>query len=364
MASRRVNEYRPDVVSAPGESLQEALDERCMSQADLAERMGRPRKTVNEIVKGKAPITPDTALQLEMVLGIPASFWNNYERSYREYLARKDGDRELKERVGWLKGFPIRKMIELGWLTAKDDKVGQLRELLRYFAIASPDQWDTVWKNPRVAYRRSLAFKNSEKIESVWLRQGALQAQRIECAAFDASAFRRVLTHARGLTREQSSVFQPELVKMCAATGVAVVFVQELPGLRACGATQWLSPSKAVIQLSLRYRSDDQLWFSFFHEAGHIVLHGKKEVFIEGEGGTDPREEEANTFAANILIPRASFRAFAGSPASLRKESIRAFADEIGIAPGIVVGRLQKEGRIPYRNCNELKRRLGWKRAA
>ena len=77
------NQYTPDYVSPPGETLQEVLEERGMSQAELAERTGRPKKTINEIINGKAAITPETALQLERVLGIPASFWNNRERRYR-----------------------------------------------------------------------------------------------------------------------------------------------------------------------------------------------------------------------------------------------------------------------------------------
>ena len=54
--------------------------------AELAESTGRPRKTINEIIAGKAEITAETALQLERVLGIPASFWNNLERNYQESL--------------------------------------------------------------------------------------------------------------------------------------------------------------------------------------------------------------------------------------------------------------------------------------
>ena len=84
------NRYVPDFISPPGETLAEILEERNMSQSELAQRMGRPRKTINEVIKGKAEITSDTALQIELVLGTPSSFWIERERLYREYLAKKD----------------------------------------------------------------------------------------------------------------------------------------------------------------------------------------------------------------------------------------------------------------------------------
>jgi HTH-type transcriptional regulator/antitoxin HigA len=90
------NQYNPDYVSPPGETLAEILEDREMSQAELADRMGRPKKTINEIIKGKAEITAETALELEKVLGTPAQFWNEREGRYRESLARKKENDHLR----------------------------------------------------------------------------------------------------------------------------------------------------------------------------------------------------------------------------------------------------------------------------
>jgi Zn-dependent peptidase ImmA (M78 family) len=125
-----------------------------------------------------------------------------------------------------------------------------------------------------------------------------------------------------------------------------------------CGLTQWLTPEKAVLQLSLRYKTNDHFWFSFFHEAGHILKHGKKEKFVEDGGDHDAKEEEANRFAEDSLIPRdwAS-----GLPTLRSREQVEAFAEAVGIAPGIVLGRLQKMGQIEHRTSdNNLKQRLQW----
>jgi hypothetical protein len=152
-------------------------------------------------------------------------------------------------------------------------------------------------------------------------------------------------------------VFQPSLIRLCADAGVAVVFVPELPGTHVSGATRWLTAKKALIQLSLRYRSDDHLWFTFFHEAGHILLHGKRQVFLEDSGTTNSQEEDANAFAANALIPSPAFREFQECE-NTSKAAIREFAEKLGISPGVVVGRLQHEGSLPYSHCNDLKRRF------
>jgi Zn-dependent peptidase ImmA (M78 family) len=150
-------------------------------------------------------------------------------------------------------------------------------------------------------------------------------------------------------------------MRLCAEAGVEAVFVPELPRTGICGATRWLAPTKALIQLSLRYKTDDQFWFTFFHEAGHILLHRKKEVFLEqdGEAGAE-EEEEAHTFARDLLIPLTDWRRFVSSGQYEASVDIAAFAEAVGVAPGIVVGRLQHDGLIPFSRCNELKRRLAW----
>ncbi len=116
----------------------------------------------------------------------------------------------------------------------------------------------------------------------------------------------------------------------------------------------WLG-NKAVIQLSLRYKSNDHLWFTFFHEAGHIIRHGRKEIFIEGKGMDREKEEEANAFARDKLIPAAEYRRFKKSWDGRSLAAIETFAAKIKIAPGVVVGRLQHERSLPHSHGNGLK---------
>lgn len=353
------NEYIPDVVSPPGDTLLEIIEERGMSQAELSERTGRPKKTINEIIKGKAAITPETALQLERVLGAPASFWNDREQFYRESLARQAERESLSGQVNWLNQFPIKSMVEFGWLEGKDDPVAMLGELLNFLGIASPTQWKNIC-DPSVALRHTCAFESDPFALSVWIRKGEIEAHQLHCKPYDAVGFLNALHVVRELTTQPPETFLPETINVCAEAGVAVAFVPELPKVRASGATRWLSSTKAMLQVNLRYKTDDQLWFSFFHEAGHILKHGKREVFIEGDGCEGEKEVEADRFASNFLIPSPIYRHFKPRGRHYSKAEIKAFASQLGIAPGIVVGRLQHDGKIPFRNCNDLKRSLRW----
>jgi HTH-type transcriptional regulator/antitoxin HigA len=361
MTKAGASEYTPDSVSPPGETLLEILEDRGMTQAEFAERTGRPKKTINEIVKGKAAITSDTALQFERVLGVSAVFWSNRERRYREHLSRLEERERLSHQVEWLEEFPFKWMASEGWTTEHESKVDNVRELLGFFAIASPDRWAEASASTSAALRCSKACKSDPGALAAWLRKGELAAQEMETDAFGRDSFRRCLSDARALTRERPKEFVPELKCMCAEAGVAVVFVKQPPESRVSGAARWLTPSRALIQLSLRYKANDQLWFSFFHEAGHILLHGKREFFLDlhDARAAGEEEEEADAFAADILIPRSAYRSLLDEGTPTRKRIVE-FASDIGVSPDIVLGRLQHDRRVPFDRFNDLKRSVRW----
>lgn len=362
--TRRIKEdplyqYQPDYVVPPGATVQETIEALGMTQTELATRTGRTLKHINEIVQGKAPISPETAIQFETVLGVPAIFWNNLERNYRARVAELEEKRRLVGWVDWLKQFPMAALRRRGVISKARDKAPQVKELLTFFGVATPEAWGALWSEVQVAYRRSRTFKSSSGALSVWLRLGELEGQRMQCAPYDRARFRAALTRARGLTEERPDVIERELRGLCAGAGVAIGFVPELPGTCVSGATRWLGSEKALIQLSLRHKSDDHLWFGFFHEAGHILNHGKKEIFVEEKGDPDDKERDADEFASEWLIPSSEYRDFVSS-SDFSEFSIRQFARAVGIAPGIVVGRLQHEGLIPYSRFNKLKQWYTW----
>lgn len=359
MADRISNQLRPDYAIPPGVTLLETLHTIGMTQAELAERTGRPRKTINGIVKGKTAITSETAIHLERALGIPASFWMNLESQYQEIQARREEEDSLEEKTDWLDLFPVKEMIYRGWIPNRDTKLEQLKELLTFFGVTSPERWEEVWGSMPISFRQSRSFEADPGSVAAWLRRGELEAQRLECEPYSPKLFKAALGKIRALTIEPPGKFVGEMRGLCANGGVAVLFVRELPRIRTWGATRWLSPDKALIQLTLQYKTDDHLWFSFFHEAGHILLHGKKDVFLEDKSEPNQKEEEANRFAEDFLIPKPALKEFMRSGLKSKRD-IRRFASDLSISPGIVVGQLQHNRYIPMSHCNDLKRRFEW----
>jgi HTH-type transcriptional regulator / antitoxin HigA len=375
MAADATKHFAPDYAVPPGETLLEIIETLGISQSQLAERTDRPKKTINEIIRGKAAITPETALQFERVLGVPASFWTNLEQQFRTAVARIEERTRLETHIEWVRDFPVRDMVSRKWLRACDDKVDQLQELLNFFGVVSPKAWNDVWGDVQhaAAFRHAAGGSNSFAPVAAWLRRGEIEARRLQDiyrpAQFDAARFRSVLETIRGFTTvDDVSSACEEVQRLCAAAGVVVAYVEELPKSRVCGATRWLTAERALLQLSLFYHRDDQFWFSFFHEAGHVLLHSKRAVFVEGARsrskpglatGTQAEEAEANRFAENWLIPEDAWSGYASSGA-FDDDSIRAFANSLGITPSIVAGRLQREKFLPYDRGRALFKKLVW----
>jgi HTH-type transcriptional regulator / antitoxin HigA len=361
MNARIENEYVPRTVSLPGETLEEALQERGMSQAELAERTGRPKKTINEIVRGLAAITPETAIQFERVLGIPASFWTTRQQHYEESVARQHAEERLSRCADWQDNFPVAQMARFGWIPRRSSRMEKLEVLLRFFRIGSPDEWEGTLLAPRMgtAFRESRAFKTNRFALSAWIRQGEIQASATNCNRFNREGFEKSLREARQLAASTRARFDEELKGLCAKSGVAVVFVPLITGVHAWGATRWLPGERAMALFSLRGKYEDIFWFSFFHEAAHLLLHGKRNVFVE-EAGTrrDAAEQEADEWARDFLIAPAVWRGFVDARVQFSAADVRRMADMAGVSPAIVIGRLQHEGRVARSSMNDLKRRI------
>jgi HTH-type transcriptional regulator/antitoxin HigA len=353
--------WRPGWSVPPGEILSEALEERRISQTELARRMGRPVKTINEIVNGKAAITPETAIQLELALGISASFWNGLESTHRERLAYERTAAELATHRDWAKAFPLLEMRRHGLLAEGESDAEVVASVLKFFGVSSPAAWENRWTTPQAAYRKSAAFVSSPHAVATWLRWGEVLAAQLDPAEFDPERFRDELVRAREESRrEPFSAVVDRLRARFADCGVVLALVPELPGARTSGAARWTPHGAGILQLSLRYKTDDQFWFSLFHEAAHLLGKERTEIVDsdEGSNASTAEEQRADRVARNLLIDPAAYASF--SERSIDVDTVRTFAREQGISPGIVVGRLQHDGRLPRNRLNHLKRKLTW----
>ena len=360
MSNLTLNTYEPDYVAPPGETLQEILEEQGMTQKQLALRVGYSPKAINEVIQGKSALSSELALALERVFGTPASFWNRSEYLYREYLARINESQRLEQHINWLEHIPYKAMIKTGWIKHFKSKHDQLIEILNFFGVTSPIEWQIIWeKKFSLNFRKSQSADGDSGAVIAWLRQGEIEANQIQCKPYNKKKFQESLGRIKSLSCQKPEFYKDELIKICAECGVAVVFVPALPKTKVWGVTHWLNPNKALIQLSLRYKKDDHFWFSFFHEAGHILLHSKKQIFLENEKEIDEKEIEADRFAADFLISPIEWNEIKNHRL-YTLNIIKKYARELGISPGIIVGRLQKEKIIEYSYLNELKQNCSW----
>lgn len=350
MTKTEMHVFRPDYAIPPGETLRDRLAELNVTQAELAARASISSKHINQIMQGNAPITPETALILERVTGTPASFWNRREADYRETLLRTTPKTLSPEDEQWLKSLPVKELQKRGRLPRVSDREQLFDAVLTFFSVADHSAFQRIWRRPVVSFRRSNAFSSNPGAVISWVRIAQIESQSVKAETYSAARFRKALHRIRSLTVQGDP---NDMVEMCADAGVVVVFVPEVQSCRISGAAWWTSPNRAVIALSDRYKRDDHFWFTFFHEAAHLLLHSKKEIFVDDDSDDDLLEDEANKLARGMLIP--ADRA-ADLPTLVNEADVRSFAADIGIAPGIVVGRLQHDKIWDYNQGHRLKR--------
>jgi HTH-type transcriptional regulator / antitoxin HigA len=345
--------FRPDYAVPPGETLRDLITEQSVSQAELAARAGLSTKHVNQIMQGTAPITLETAIVLERVTGMPASFWTRREADYREALLRARQETLDEADDEWLRSLPIKELQSRSRIPVLKDRGRLFEAVLSFFGVADRRAYERVWSKVAPAFRRSHAFSSKPGAVAAWLRIAQLEAQGAKVEPYSAATFRKILREIRSLTADGDP---NRIVELCASAGVVVVFVAEVKGCRISGAAWWATPTRAVIALSDRYKKDDFFWFTFFHEAAHLLLHSKKETFIDVDGkDSDVLEDEANRWASDFLVPPDRVQELR----TLKSDAdVVAFAKEIGIAPGIVVGRMQHDKIWDFSLGNRLKRSL------
>ena len=360
--------FEPSAIPHPGETVLEYLEFNGWSQRDLARRSGLTPKTISEICNGKAPITPPTALAFERVLQRPAHFWLNLQRQFDEAAERRRGLAAYSQWNAWVQNFPLGEMKRLKF--SLPEGRSDAETLLNFFGVSSPETWTSVWKASAVVYRQTRKFKTREESIAAFVREAELVARDVDVKEFDDRVLSSSLDDLRQLTRTPADTILDPIQKICAEAGVAVVLIPELPNTGISGCVRWLTDKKALVGLTLRYKTDDQLWFTLFHEIGHILLHRTKRSFVVdnavedlADHVIDPEmqkyESEASRFAADTLIPPAALSAFIRKKA-FTNESIHDFAETVGVGPGIVVGRLQHEGLLAQHQGNTLKQKLNF----
>jgi len=353
--SSQVEKFTPDWVSTPGDTILDLMEERDWNQVELANRLGFSTKHLNQLIKGKVTLTYDTAQKLERVLGSTVSFWMNRESKYRQHVARLEAEKNYKSWTSWLNDFPVNELKKIGAIenirSIETNKPKLVEHLLSFFGVASPDEWGSYYGSMSASFRKTKEEQADNGAISAWLRLGEIEAEKISAPKYSRTKFESAVKKIRELTVQSPVDFWPTLFELCLEAGVKLLLVKPITKSHVSGVARWLNGHSPIIQLSLYGKTNDKFWFTFFHEAAHILLHSdkKSDIFLDNTEfkSEDQQEQEANTWAGNILIPEEYRFGLVG----LRgRDEIIEFSKRINIHPGIVVGRLQHDGQISYKS--------------
>lgn len=336
------------IATPPGATVKEQLVDRGISQKEFALRMGMSEKHISRLINGDVLMTSDMAERLEMVLGIPALFWLNLEAVYQDKLAKVEAENNMGADMELARLMPYNEMAKNGWLPETRKTSERVIYLRQYFEVARLEYIE----KPAllgIACRRLAETTKGDYALMAWAQKAKLEAREISTGTIDIQGFEVRLQEIREMTRMQPECFCEQLVDMLAQYGIALVFLPHIGGSFLHGAT-FRDGRKIVVGMTVRGKDADKFWFSLFHEFAHIVYNhiGQK------DGTSEEDEKAADEFAQEYLIPGQAFAGFV-CRGDFSKGALIAFAGQMRIDTGIVVGRLQKEGYIKYDRYNELK---------
>lgn len=339
---------RSYIATPPGATIKEQLNDRGMSQKEFAARMDMSEKHISKLINGDVQLTPEVAVRLELVLGVPAKFWNNLEAIYREKLIKAEAENAMEADEALAKQLPYSEMAKYGWVPATRDSKEKVVNLRKYFEVVELSLLENN-QITRIACRRLAVTEKSDFALLAWAQEAKLKARQIETEPINIKGLISIIPEIRKMTIQKPKEFCPVLKKMLAEYGIALVFLPHLQGSFLQGAS-FIDGNKIVLGLTARGGDADRFWFSMFHELGHIILGH----IGHPDGTTEDDENAANKWSRDTLISEEDFERFRVRQ-SFSSGSVVTFASELGIAPGIVVGRLQKEGCIMHNMLNDLK---------
>lgn len=361
MTTRKYIKYEPQYAVCPGETIRESIEALGLTQKEFAARLGITEKHLITLLNGDCALTNEMALKLENATGTPARLWNAFESGYREQLTKIKMAQEIEEHSDWLKALPYKEIVAHLNIPNTKDISEKYFSILKFFGVADYDAWEK--SRPAIAYRKGATFKDSSLKQQcaiqTWLRFIELRAMKIDVPEYNKSLFKTAVEQIRTLTTLQPEEFIPKMESLCNQAGVVFILEKEIPGASVNGALRWIRQNKTpVICLNLRGKYNDIFWFTFFHEAGHLLV-GKKELFIDTpEQLSSEEEDKANLFATNILFPQQTINELESLET---EEQVKEFASKIQLHPGCVAGQMAHRKLIPYNSpLLQLREKYQW----
>lgn len=338
-------EYRDSMAFHPGYYIEEIVDESGLTQQDFAKRLDTTPKNLSKLINAEQRLSVDMAMKLSKLLGTTVEYWLNLQNAYDAVLAQMAYDKEMEEEKRVLKilgygyfrdyfGLPDvpRRIEEQVSLVRKHLQVASLTVLLN--------------RNLAVNFRSSadvLSEENTARANAM-VQVAVNEALKIDAPEFSRSKFKTAVEFALTQTNNYNGFF-PLIRERFLEAGVILVALPNLNGSKTNGATKKLGKS-VMLMVNDRHQHADSFWFTLMHEVGHVVNNDFGISFTDESGDA---EMAADEYARNALIDPGMYQSFKdGGVFTL--DAIREFASAIGRDPGIVLGRLQKDGLVSYGN--------------
>lgn len=334
----------------PGATIKEQLLDRCMNQKEFACRMEMSEKHISKLINGEVQLTMETAIKLEMVLGLPAQFWCNLETIYREKLIKVVEENTMDIDIQIAKKIPYKEMEKNGWIETSSNWYERVIVLRKYFEVVKLELLEKSLL-PIISCRKLSISEKSDFALMAWAQKAKIEARDVEVKSININKLKTHLSELRKMTMDDPNDFCPILIERLADCGIATVFLPHIGGSFLHGAT-FLDNKKIVLGLTVRGKDADKFWFSLFHEIAHIIYGHVTEFKIT----SNEDERDADEFAKNTLIPYEQYQIFVNNN-NFNKDALIEFAKDVGIDVGILVGRLQKEKYIEYSWYNDLKKK-------
>lgn len=354
-------EWSPDWAIHPGEYLEEHLEEREMSQAEFSRLSGLSPKLISTLISGSNPVTAETALRLENVLGVKAYIWTGMQSAWDIQKARESRVGELsEEQKSFLNILPTNEILKrFGGGGVKTDWE-KYSLLLKFASIGDMNAWDARCQNLAVNHRKAKKGTSDDNYISCWLLLGEHKARQMSLPQYNRGKFVEAVREIRKLTVLGPEKFELDMKRLCREAGVALIFEKPLPKTLLFGSARWLDTGNPVIQMSLRMKFNDHFWWTFFHECGHVLLHEGQTFADDKSSEENSKELEADLFSKETLVGNERFKVFALTKPRT-KAQVKSFARSCGVHPGIVVGMLQHERVVPFTHMNDLKTQFEWR---
>jgi len=349
-------EYNDMLAFHPGYYINEIIEDMEMSQEEFAKRLDVTPKTLSCLVRGKANISKDLAKKLSLMLNTSVEMWLNLQQEYEKKIIEIEKQKELDEQVKLVKLIDYSYFVNLGFLESTKNIYDKIRNLCSFFRVSNLNV--LLRQDLSANFRSGIPNKEEKNIlnANAWLETAIKIAREEKVSPYNEAKLKSHLQEIRAMTVQDPEDFMPRLKNIFKECGVVLVLLPALKNSGINGAVKWLTRDKAVIAMNDRRKNADIFWFSIFHEIKHILQHKTTCVMLSGNKDLNQKyEEEADEFARDYLIPKSEYELFT-SKSDFSTASIMKFSKKIGIHPGIVVGRLQKENKLAY-NCvqNSLK---------